>query len=239
MERTVGKQQEAESVSDRGVDPLILNAWLSARSIARGLPQPVAEYGGYRVDTYSDAEVRRWVFPQMGPGLRELSHSLNEPRHFLKLCGPVDELRSALTDEWMLHAPSYFMQASGKQTQRPLAEGYAIEIGHNGSVVEVRVKSGAGELAASGYATETQDVFIYDRIVTAPEHRRKGLGNAVMAALRGTKQCQGSPELLVATEDGRVLYATLGWRMISPYSTASIAVAESPLPATFSSRAKG
>jgi GNAT superfamily N-acetyltransferase len=209
-------------MSGQGLDPRALNAWLSARSIARGLPAPVADYGGYRVDINADAEVRRWVFPKMCAGLVELAHSINEPRHFLKLCGESDELRSVLPHSWALHAPSYFMQASGKQIERPLAAGYTIETDRNGQVVEVRVRSSNGELTASGYAAETQDAFIYDRIVTSPEHRRKGLGNAVMAALHQVKQHQDTPEFLVATEDGRSLYATMGWRTISPYSTASI-----------------
>jgi len=209
-------------MSDEGVDPLLLNAWLSARSIARGLPAPVPEYGGYRVDTHTDAEVRRWVFPHMGPGLAELAYSLDEPRHLLKLCGEAAELRSALPDRWTLHAPSYFMQSGGEPIERPLAAGYTIETHRNGAVVEARVMSRAGALAASGTAAETQDAFIYDRIETAPDHRRKGLGKAIMTALHRARQIEGTPGLLVATQEGRALYTSLGWRTISPYSTASI-----------------
>lgn len=209
-------------MNDRGVDPLILNAWLSARSIARGLPEPVAEHGGFRVDTNTDAEIRRWVFPALGAGLQGLALSISEPRHLLKLCGEADDLRSVLPHGWELHAPSYFMQASHEPIGRPLAEGYRIEVARTGMVIEARILSDAGALAASGYAAETEDAFIYDRIVTAPEHRRKGLGQAVMTALRTTKKQRTKPELLVATEEGRALYSTLGWRTISPYSTASI-----------------
>ena len=43
------------------VDPQILFSWLAGRSIARGLPAPFAEQGGFRVDTNTDAEVRRLV----------------------------------------------------------------------------------------------------------------------------------------------------------------------------------
>ncbi len=209
-------------MSHRGVDPLLLKSWLSARSIARGLPQPVADYGGFRVDTHTDAEIRRWVFPQMGAGLKELARSLNEPRQFLKLCGEANELWSALPQGWELHARSYFMQASDGRAERPLADGYRTEVRRNGAVVEARIWSDTGLLAAGGYAAETQDVFIYDRIVTDPAHRRKGLGQAVMTTLRAVKQHPARPELLVATQDGEALYSTLGWRTISAYSTASI-----------------
>ncbi|MGG6893078.1 MULTISPECIES: GNAT family N-acetyltransferase [Rhizobium] len=206
------------------VDPLILNAWLSARSIARGLAPPLPEYGGFRIDTNSDVEVSRWIFPKLGPGLKELVRSIDDPRYFVKLCGEAGELRSALPDFWTLHAPCYFMRANGVHPKRPLAQGYEIDIRRVGSAVEVRVFSDTGLLAASGYGAETEDVFVYDRIATDPAHRRKGLGNAVMTALQGAKASPTVPELLVATEDGRALYTTLGWKTISPYSTASIPV---------------
>jgi len=210
-------------MSEPRVDPLLLNAWLSARSIARGLPLPVPEYGGFRVDTNSDAELARWVFPEMGEGLERLALSINEPRYFLKLCGSADALQAALPIGWALHAPSYFMQAKGEPVARPLADGYRIEAKRIGMVSEARIFfSETGALAASGYAAETREVFIYDRIVTDPQHRRKGLGYAIMTALHAARQSPGIPELLVATEDGRALYSTLGWETISPYSTASI-----------------
>jgi hypothetical protein len=143
-------------MSNQGVDPLLLNAWLTARSIARGLPSPVPEYGGFRVDTNSDAEVVRWIFPKMGPGLEGLARSVNEFRYFLKLCGAAGELRAALPPGWKLHAPSYFMQASGKPIGRRLTEGYRIEAKRVGMVVEARILSETGALAASGDAAETR-----------------------------------------------------------------------------------
>ncbi|QQN74363.1 GNAT family N-acetyltransferase [Croceicoccus sp. YJ47] len=95
----------------QGVDPLLLNAWLSARSIARGLPMPVPEYGGFRIDTNSNGEIARWVFPKPEPGLQTLRRIINEPGYLMKLCGSADELDTLLpvrwTDAslpWLLHA---------------------------------------------------------------------------------------------------------------------------------------
>ncbi|WP_404969369.1 GNAT family N-acetyltransferase [Sphingomonas sp. PP-CC-1A-547] len=90
-------------------------------------------------------------------------------------------------------------------------------------VSEARIFSNGGALAASGYAAETNSVFVYDRIITEPAHRRRGLGRALMQTLHDARQSANSRELLVATEDGRALYSALGWETISPYSTASIA----------------
>ena len=211
-----------EMMSNPGVDPVFLEAWLSARSVARGLPLPVPDYGGFRVDTMSDEEIARWVFPTTGAGLHTLAHTITEPRHLLKLCGGSDELRAALPPTWGLHAQRYFMRAIGKPSARRLPDGYVIEVKHAGAVLEVRIMSETGDLAASGFAAETGGVFVYDQIVTQPEHRRRGLGHVLMRTLHDARQHPGNPELLVATEDGRALYETIGWKTISPYSTASI-----------------
>lgn len=211
-----------EMMSSQGVDPRVLNAWLSARSIARGLPSPVPEYGGFRVDTKSDAEVARWVFPKIGPGLKALARSIREPRYLVKLCGAADELQAVLPMGWELHAPGYFMQATGKPPARRLADGYRVVVTRSGMVLEARIFSETGTLAASGYAAATRGVFIYDRIVTIPEHRRRGLGHALMLTLHNARPKSAHMELLVATEAGRALYSALGWTTISAYSTASI-----------------
>lgn len=204
-----------------GVDPALLHAWLAARSIARGLPAPVADHGGFRVDTGSEAETVRWVFPQVA-GLGVLARTIAVPRHVLKLCGTDEELRAVLPAGWQLHALSYFMTAAGHSGEAPVPAGYAVERNCSAAVTAVRIRALTGEIAASGYAAETGDAFVYDRILTAAGHRRRGLGRAVMAALHQAKRNSRTPGLLVATEAGRALYETLGWRTISPYSTASI-----------------
>jgi GNAT superfamily N-acetyltransferase len=89
-----------------------------------------------------------------------------------------------------------------------------------GPVCHVAILGEDGTLAASGYAAETSEAFVFDRIVTAPAHRRRGLGAGVMAALRAMRSRHDVPELLVATEEGRCLYQRLGWRVLSPYATA-------------------
>lgn len=114
------------------------------------------------------------------------------------------------------------MRATNMPPSRPLADGYGIEVSQIGMTIEARILFEGAALAASGYAAEAHGVLIYDRIVTEPEHRRKGLGRVLMQTLHDARQHSGRPELLVATEDGRALYSTLGWVTISPYSTASI-----------------
>lgn len=205
------------------VDPKLVFAWQAAHSIARGSPPPVLDRGGYRVDTHSEKEVKRWVFPQLSDGLRAVAREVTVPRHYLKLCGSGEELRSALPDRWEVQPANYFMTAvAATSDSRPLPNGYRLELHQAGSVTRACVIAADGELAASGCAAETADVFIYDRIETVQDHRRKGLGVAVMAALGAARRSLASTQLLVATEDGRGLYANLGWTVFAPFATAAI-----------------
>jgi GNAT superfamily N-acetyltransferase len=91
-----------------------------------------------------------------------------------------------------------------------------------GAATCARILFEDGAVAASGYAIEHGGVFIFDTIVTAAPHRRKGLGKALMAALGATQQSATARRVLVATEDGRALYLALGWTVLSPYATVGL-----------------
>ncbi|MGL3820939.1 GNAT family N-acetyltransferase [Sphingopyxis sp. R3-92] len=177
------------------------------------------------MDTNLPNETLRWVFPECCAGLEEVGREVVLPRHFIKLCGTVSALKAALPPAWHLEPQSYFMMAAAdghRAATRLLPEGYELRCDRNGSTTTARVITPDGGLAASGHATEAVGVFIYDRIVTAPEHQRKGLGNVIMNVLKGQRQSEDAPELLVATEEGCGLYTSMGWRIISPFSTAFI-----------------
>lgn len=205
------------------IDPTLILAWQTAHSIARSSPPPVLDRGGFRVDTHSEKEAKRWVFPQLCDGLRAIAHEVTAPRHFLKLCGTDEELESALPARWEVQPANYFMiAATAIPEARPLPDGYRMEQHRAGPVTRACVIAPDGEVAASGCAAETADVFIYDRIETAQAHRRKGLGAAVMAVLGAARKSLSSPQLLVATEDGRNLYANLGWTVLAPFAAATI-----------------
>jgi len=209
-------------MNNEGLDPHLLHAWLAARSLARGLPMPVVEHGGFRVDTGSEAETVRWVCPRMCDGLKELAGTIHQSRQFLKVCETSEALLAALPAHWTIHAPSHVMRANGPMARRQLADGYAIAVEQSGAVTSVRIVTDTGILAASGYGAETDGVFVYDRIVTEAEHRRKGLGNVLMQTLHEARRDPESVELLVATDDGRALYEMLGWGKIASYASASL-----------------
>jgi len=202
-------------------DSELLLAWLTGRSLARGLPQPAAEFGGFRIDTKGEKEVCRWVFASITEGLKELGRSIREPRYLLKLCGTAYELADALPPGWRITDSRWFMRSDGiAQTPGAVPTGYRLKHYLDGPVVRVEITTEGGDLAASGHAAETAYAFVYDRIETIPQHRRRGLARAVMAALGSCRQSSSVQQLLVATAEGEKLYSSLGWRKLSPYSTA-------------------
>jgi len=203
------------------IDPGLIAAWLHARSLARGLPLPVADRGGWRVDTGSPVETCRHIFAADGPGLRETGAAIDAPRVFIKLAGPPETLLAALPPRWRIDMVSSVMAGPATPLAAPLPDAYRAEVEADDTVVAVRIVTANEVDVASGRAARHDGVFIYDQIVTSPGHRRLGLGRAVMAAL-GRHRRAAERELLTATADGEALYATLGWRVVSPWSTAVI-----------------
>lgn len=201
----------------------LLEAWLAARSIARGLPAPVAERGGLRVDTGSREESRRYVFAGPDAGIDELAREIDDPRVLIKMCGPREQLLSRVTPRWHLQPGAYLMtKPPGINPVPTLPPGYWMRLKTEQQVTTARIFTEDDTQVASGYAVEYEGVFIFDRIAVDVMHRQQGLGAALMAALGTAQQSQAAQRMLVATEMGRALYLTLAWRVLSPYSTVAL-----------------
>jgi len=205
------------------IDEGLMRAWLAARSLSRRLPMPVADRGGWRVDSGQPEERRRYLFTQPLPGLAELGREIDTPFVGLKLCGSGEQLLAQLPERWQIVSDpmTRVMVRSSPNAPQPLPDGFGIAIDQRGSVTHARILDG-DTLAASGYAAEIDGVLIYDRIRTQDAYQRRGLGRALMAALGGMRRSSRSREVLTATPAGRSLYLQLGWRDYCPYSTAMI-----------------
>ncbi len=205
------------------VDPALIAGWLRARSVARGLPAPVADHGGWRVDTQLPHELRRYVFACADDGLRSLAQAIVTPRVFLKLCASEQQMRALLPPRWRFQEPRYVMTGEAyRPGKEVLAPGYTLQLSGNGMTTTARILTGQGEIAAIGHAAEYDGYFIYDQIHTEAEHRRRGLGAGLMQALHAARRSDSAIQILIATAAGQALYASLGWRTRSPYTTAHI-----------------
>lgn len=203
--------------------PELFAGWLCARSIARGLPLPVPDSGGLRVDTGSAIETKRYVFAGPSPEIHELAMSITAPRVFIKMFGPAERLLELVPSSWQLQPDAYVMIHDGRPDAPPtLPVGYRLELLTEGFVTVARIFTEDASLAASGYAAEYGGIFIFDRIIVEEAHQRRGLGRAMMAALGSAQRSLAARRVLVATDAGRALYSTFGWTAISPYSTVVI-----------------
>ncbi|WP_018683549.1 GNAT family N-acetyltransferase [Actinokineospora enzanensis] len=97
-----------------------------------------------------------------------------------------------------------------------LPDGYTLDVTVERDVVTAVVLHSSGASAARGYLAVVGTDGIADMISTEPAHQRRGLGRAVMGALAEAGRGLGATTgLLLASPQGRELYASLGWRLCS------------------------
>jgi GNAT superfamily N-acetyltransferase len=99
-----------------------------------------------------------------------------------------------------------------EQPAHALPPGYRLHVEAADARIYIEVRDATGEIAARGAVGLTRTHAVIDRILTWPDHRRRGLGNAVMSALAAGAVQRGAHEgSLIASEEGQRLYARLGW----------------------------
>lgn len=204
------------------VDLSLLERWLTGWSLARGLPVPRHHAGGLVVEVGSADHLRRHVFAEAGNALRECACQIHEPFVYLKAAVDSDELRAALPQRWEMGSPRYLMyRPVAMAGSVALPSGYAMNVRVEHGAYVVRFTDSSEQTAAVGRVVLNRGTAVFDRIETHVEHRRRGLGAALMFTLDNLAEKAGVTErLLVATEAGRDLYKSLGWMVLAPYSTA-------------------
>ena len=214
------------AMTDRneGVDPELLRAWLDARSMSRGLPLSVEDRGSFRVDTAQFEDEQRFVFAKASSDVTAVARSISVPWILIKLCGTRETLRALLPQNWQVRPPSWFMAKQGRMQTAPLVlpPNYTSAVQRVGPVFAAAIQSDDGKEVAGGRAVLHQGVFVYDQIATADDHRRRGLGRAIMLLLQEAGCESAATQVLTATPDGRALYTALGWEIVSEYCTGEI-----------------
>lgn len=104
---------------------------------------------------------------------------------------------------------------SGHDVEEPRpTDGFAFQIERDNThaYVSIHPVDNPDVVAASGHVSAVNGYAIFDRIITAPDFRRQGLGSLTMRALVSLALEHDVEEgLLIASLDGQQLYQYLGW----------------------------
>ncbi|MCC9070639.1 GNAT family N-acetyltransferase [Flavobacterium sp. F-65] len=203
----------------------ILEKWLKGWALSRELPLPIKYKSGYMIDVGYENQKKRYVFTEPNNDYIQLSKSIDEPWVYLKACTAPDKLKSMLSKKWVIEPQGYMMSCSTQMSfsNRNLSDDYKFEFDNYNSTFVIRIVTKNGELTSIGRVVLVDDLAIYDRISTEENHRRKGLGTILMKELEKIALANNvSNNFLVATEEGKSLYLSLGWEIYSLYSSAVI-----------------
>ena len=206
------------------VHPATVRAWVEGWAISRQAPAPVREPWGLRVDVGLPDHVVRHIVPDPTPAtIEHLGRTLNTPGTWLKLCAPAAAVTPLLPERWSVKDLEFMMTAP--LTRAPSTarapRGYTLAVTPRAGVTVARLLTAAGEVAARGQFAMAGRTAVVDRVETAGDHRRRGLGTAIMRTLATTAASAGAHTgVLVATAEGQALYETLGWRLYTPMTAA-------------------
>lgn len=214
-------------MASTAVDLALLERWLCGWSLARGAPLPRREGGALVVEVGEPDQLRRHVYASADAAFREWVAQISAPRIHVKAAVDAPTMRAALAPHWQLGEPRYLMRCAAPMLpSRDLPPGFTLLTTREHGALVIHVCDPAGEPAASGRVVLRNGTAVFDRIDTLAPYRRRGLASALMLALDAlaVDACVAE-RLLVATEAGRALYASLGWEVVSPYSSALIPAA--------------
>lgn len=202
------------------VDPQLFATWAKGWALTRGAEAPVRDRDAWRIEVGQPDQLRRYVHAGMSEDVVLRAIEIDAPFVFLKVCADPDVVRARLSQAWDVRQTGVVMRLD-RAMPGEVGEDSAFrtELRREGTVRFCVFRDAAGLEAARGRAVRVEDRVIYDRIAVAPDYRRRGLGARIMRTLQVEQDGWGLGAL-VATEEGARLYATLGWRAVSPYTTA-------------------
>ncbi|WP_033348565.1 GNAT family N-acetyltransferase [Kitasatospora aureofaciens] len=200
----------------------LVRMWISGWVASRGAADPVGQPWGWTIDVGAPTgEVARHVLPEPTEAeVRELAETTTAPTTWLKLFAEDDTVRPWLGPQWRLDQPGFLMTTPLTAEEPAPPAGYTLTTWARGGVLRALVRSEEGHLAARGQAGLAGAVAVPDQIVTAPDHRRRGLGSVVMRALQsGAYEAGARTGVLVGTAAGQGLYTALGWTTRAPMAS--------------------
>ncbi|RLJ32826.1 acetyltransferase (GNAT) family protein [Chryseobacterium sp. 7] len=194
----------------------IVEKWLKGWCLSREVPFPVSYTSGFYVMVGDEKQKERFIFPELNDDFFQLANSIDEPWIYLKVSISPEEFINKIPERWKLQPQGYMMTCFHPMNfpKISLAEGYHLEFSEYNTTFVVRITAENGEQASIGRVSLTDDMAVYDRIITERNHQRKGLATFLLKELEKIALSKGvTNNLLVATEEGKLLYETLGWKL--------------------------
>lgn len=193
----------------------IVKSWLRGWCLSREVSFPVQYKSGFNVFVGDEKQKERYVFPELNEDFFQLARSIDEPWVYLKVSTSSEQVMGNIPEKWKLQAQGYLMTCFHPMIfpEICLTEGYHLEFSEYNTTFVVRIVAENGEQASIGRVSLIDDVAVYDRIVTEINHQRKGLASFLLKELEKIALSKGfANNLLVATEEGKLLYENLGWK---------------------------
>ncbi|MFI9079617.1 GNAT family N-acetyltransferase [Streptomyces sioyaensis] len=195
----------------------IVRTWVAGWAVSRRTPPPVRKPWGFYIEVAdSPVEVGRHVLPEVDELLvRSAAASVSVPRTWMKMPAEPEEIEPWLSRGWVAprEETGHLMAVDLMGTNPVAPEGYTATVETVEAVTRVRVLDAAGGPAAQGQMAVLGEAAVVDRVVTEEAHRRCGLGGFVMRTLADRALDEGALlGVLGATNAGRALYETLGWK---------------------------
>ncbi|WUI75483.1 GNAT family N-acetyltransferase [Streptomyces sp. NBC_00400] len=193
----------------------IVRTWVAGWALSRRTPPPVKKPWGFSIEVAGNPdEVGRHVLPEAEESLvRSAAASVSVPRTWMKMPAEPEEIESWLPQGWVMEEAGHLMAVDLMATDPVAPAGYTATVETMGAVTYARVLDAAGELASQGQMASLGEAVVVDRMVTEAAHQRRGLGNFVMRTLADRALETGAVlGVLGATDAGRALYETLGWK---------------------------
>ncbi|WP_311623662.1 GNAT family N-acetyltransferase [Streptomyces mooreae] len=151
--------------------------------------------------------------------VRRAAAAVTVPHTWLKVPMEPTDAGDWLPPGWVVDKDEagHLMAVDLQVTDPVVPKGYTAAVETDDGVVRVRVRDAAGDTAAGGQMALLGRATVVDLVTTEEGHRRRGLGNFVMRTLADHAVAEGAElGILGATDDGRALYETLGWKVHAP-----------------------
>ena len=207
----------------RALDDDLLETWVSGWAQARGYR--TRHEGRFPAALLHD-RTNDWEYFALEPSHDEFAALASSARHsatrlFTIVTTRVHEIHGAASvyglqirssDEVLMAA-----DMADQDIEYPVLpwDDYETESIHENQVGAVTVFD-AGRPIAQGRVAVTDGYAVFDRIITEPAYRRRGLGSYVMRALTALAlEDDADSGLLIASVDGQELYRYLGWESLA------------------------